>query len=552
MATRLLSPKLLNDLRYFTRPLNSASSASITAVSPLNFDEKPEPAAAAVEKPPINQPSATFDLNDHQKLFDSVSTLRLLRSSANLALASIEPFVDFGMWVMNSRLMETSLIRDVILKTVKHTFFEHFCAGENTKEAGECVRKIHEAGLRGMLGYAVEHTSDNAGCERNLEAFLRSVEFAKSLPPSSGSHQDPCSEFYKKKGDIGVQLASSLAGFGLCPVSLCLSSHVVSFVIAKITAICPINLVRRVSDLLRWQYKDPSFNLPWKLNTFPIFSDSSPLYHTPQRPEPLTPQEELDFQLAHQRLLKLCQKCVEDNVALTIDAEDTSLQPAIDYLTYSSALMYNRDDNPIVYGTIQAYLKDAKERLFLAEKTAEKLGIPMGFKLVRGAYMTSERKLASSLGYDSPIHNSIQETHACYNDCASFMLERIADGHGAVVLATHNVESGKLAASKARDLGIQKGNQKLEFAQLYGMSEALSFGLRNAGFQVSKYLPYGPVDMVMPYLLRRAEENRGLLSTSSLDRELMGKELKRRLKNLQFSKPEITASRSIKVEIGTQ
>ena len=71
-------------------------------------------------------------------------------------------------------------------------------------------------------------------------------------------------------------------------------------------------------------------------------------------------------------------------------------------------------------------------------------------------------------------------------------------------------------------MGIQKGNQKLEFEQLYGMSEALSFGLRNAGFQVSKYLPYGPVDMVMPYLLRRAEENRGLLSTSSLDRVLMG------------------------------
>ena len=215
-----------------------------------------------------------------------------------------------------------------------------------------------------------------------------------------------------------------------------------SFVIAKITAICPIRLLRRVSDLLRWQYKDPSFNLPWKLNTFPIFSDSSALYHTLEKPEPLTPQEELDLQLAHQRLLKLCQKCVEDNVPLTIDAEDTSLQPAIDYFTYTSAIMYNRDDNPIVYGTIQAYLKDAKERLFMAAKSAENLGIPMGFKLVRGAYMSSERKLASSLGYDSPIHNSIRETHACYNDCASFMLERIADGHGAVVLATHNLQSG--------------------------------------------------------------------------------------------------------------
>lgn len=225
----------------------------------------------------------------------------------------------------------------------------------------------------------------------------------------------------------------------LCPLNL-----QVSFVIAKITAICPIGLLKRVSDLLRWQYKDPSFYLPWKLNTLPIFSDSSALYHTLEKPAPLSPKEESDLQLAHQRLLELCQKCVQDNVALTIDAEDTSIQPAIDYFTYSSAIMYNQDDNPIVFGTIQAYLKDAKERLFVTTKTAQSLGIPMGFKLVRGAYMSSESKLASLLGYDSPIHNSIQETHACYNDCASFMLERIADGYGAVVLATHNVESGNL------------------------------------------------------------------------------------------------------------
>ncbi|KAH1081917.1 hypothetical protein J1N35_021678 [Gossypium stocksii] len=514
MATRVLSssPKLLNNLRSFIKPLNSASAA---AASPLNFDEKPELSTVEKQHPiatTLHQPTTNLDLDDHQKLFASVPTLKLLRSSVNLGLASNETFVDFGMWVMNSRLMETPLLRDIILKTVKHTFFEHFCAGETTTEAGECVRKIQEAGLRGMLVYAVEHTSDNAGCDRNLEGFLQSVEFAKSLPPSS-----------------------------------------VSFVIAKITAICPISLLKRMSDLLRWQYKDSSLNLPWKLNTLPIFTDSSPLYHTLQRPQPLTPQEESDLELAHQRLLKLCQKCAQYNVPLTIDAEDTSIQPAIDYFTYSSAIMYNKDDNPIVYGTMQAYLKDSRERLFNTARTAEKLGIPMGFKLVRGAYMSSEAKLASSLGFDSPVHNTIQDTHACFNDCASFMIEKIADGYGGLVLATHNLESGKLAASKARNLGIEKGNQKLEFAQLYGMSEALSFGLRNAGFQVSKYLPYGPVDMVMPYLLRRAEENRGLLSTSSLDRTLMGKELKRRLKSLQFAKPEMAASAagSMKIEIGT-
>jgi proline dehydrogenase len=217
----------------------------------------------------------------------------------------------------------------------------------------------------------------------------------------------------------------------------------VSFIILKITAICPMKLLQRVSDLLRWQQKDPSFNLPWKHETLPIFSESSPLYHTMEKPESLTPEEERDLELVHQRLQRLSEKCLEANVPLSVDAEYTSIQPAIDYLTYSSAIVHNKDDKPIVYGTIQAYLKDAKERLLLASKAADKMGVPMGFKVVRGAYMSSESKIASSLGCASPIHNSIEETHACYNECASYMLERIGNGSGAVVLATHNVESGK-------------------------------------------------------------------------------------------------------------
>ncbi|GKU97498.1 hypothetical protein SLEP1_g10640 [Rubroshorea leprosula] len=495
MATRVLqSPKIIQKFRYFTRTLNSSASASppISDASPLNIDGKPIP---IIETEPVTTtPTPTIDLHDHRKLFASLPTFKLLRSAANLHLAAIEPVVDFGMWVMNSRLMETGVVRDVVLSTIKHTFFEHFCAGETEEEVETCVRRINEAGLEGILDYAVEHTSDNAGCDRNLQGFLGTVQLAKSLPPSP---------------------ASSIA--------------------VKITAITPISLLKRISDLLRWQYKDPSFNLPWKLNCFPIFSESSPLYHTLERPEPLTPEEEQDFELAQQRLLKICQECAEAGIPLMIDAEDTYLQPSIDYFTYSTAINHNRDDNPVVYGTIQAYLKDAKERLLLVTKDADKQGVPMGFKLVRGAYMTSERKLASSLGFEYPIHNSIQETHDCYNSCAAFLLERIADGNGGVILATHNVESGQLAATKARNLGIGKGNHKLEFAQLYGMSDSLSYGLSNAGFRVGKYLPYGPVDKVIPYLLRRAEENRGMLSTSTLDRQLMSKELKRRLKNLIFS-----------------
>ncbi|KAJ6936338.1 proline dehydrogenase 2 [Populus alba x Populus x berolinensis] len=507
MAPKLLPPKQLQNLRFFiTRSLHTSSSSSpspssssistAAAVSPLNLAEKPEP---AFQKPLTAikdhaKPSSILDFHDHQKLFSNLPSTKLLHASLNIYLASISPMVDFGMWVMNSRLMETdNILRAAMIKIVRHTFFEHFCAGEDVVEAGRCIKKVNESGLRGMLVFAVEYTGDNDACDQNLKGFLDTVQSAMSLPPSS-----------------------------------------VSSVVVKITAICPSSLLERVSDLLRWQQRYPSFNLPWKQNSFPLFSDSSPLYHTLKKPEPLTPQEEQDLQLGQERLWKLCEKSVQANIPLTVDAEKTAIQPAIDYLTYSAAIKYNKDDNPIVYGTIQAYLKDAKERLLLATKAADKMRVPMGFKVVRGAYMSSESKLASALGYDSPIHNSIQETHACYNDCASFMLEKIANSSDAVILATHNVESGRLAATKALDLGIGKGTPKLEFAQLYGMSDALSFGLSKAGFLVSKYMPYGPVEKVIPYLLRRAEENRGLLSTSSIDKELMRKELKRRLKAAIF------------------
>lgn len=212
--------------------------------------------------------------------------------------------------------------------------------------------------------------------------------------------------------------------------------------IVKITAICPISLLRRVADLLRWQKRDPCFHLPWKQYSFPILADATPLYHTAEEPERLSPEEEADLLLAQERLRRIGSKCEEHNIRLCIDAEYTAVQPAIDYFTYSSAAEHNRNE-PIIYGTLQAYLKDARERLVLKSEAAKKMGILLGVKLVRGAYMASEAKLAGSLGYESPIHNTIQETHDCYNDCASFMLDRIACGSGAVVLATHNVESGQ-------------------------------------------------------------------------------------------------------------
>ncbi|KAK4802092.1 hypothetical protein SAY86_000295 [Trapa natans] len=497
MAPRIVAPSkkalVCCNLSVLARRLLSSAPSPITAASvPVQLSGLQEKHIHDRSPPTFTAPrqaSPLIDLDDPERLFSAVPTAKLIRSVGNLHVAAVGPVVDFGIWVMKSRMiMGTELAREALIGVVRRTFYEHFCGGEDTVEAAATVRRLNEAGLRGMLDYAVEDAEDNPSCDRNLDAFLQTVESTKSLPPGH-----------------------------------------VSFVVVKITAICPISLLRRLADLLRWQKKDSSFHLPWRHHSFPILSDSSPLYHTAKQPEPLTPDEEADLLLAQDRLRRIGARCEEYNIPLCIDAEYTAVQPAIDFFTYSSAAEHNRHE-PVIYGTLQAYLKDARERLVLKSEAARKMGILLGVKLVRGAYMASEAKLAASMGYDSPIHNSIEETHDCYNDCASFMLERIAGGSGAVVLATHNVESGKLAAMKARDMGISGGNHRLEFAQLYGMADSFSFGLKNAGFRVSKYMPFGPVDQVMPYLLRRAEENRGLLSASTLDRQLMRKELWRRLK----------------------
>ena len=226
----------------------------------------------------------------------------------------------------------------------------------------------------------------------------------------------------------------------------------------KITALCPIALLEKASDLLRWQKKHPSFSLPWKAHSFPILFDSSPLYLTNSEPPALTAEEERELELAHERLLAVCARCAERGIPLLVDAEYATVQPAIDYFTLVGTLAFNGEgearaadgERPIVHGTIQAYLRDARDRLEAMVAAAERERVRLGLKVVRGAYLTRETRLAASLGVPSPIHGSIQDTHDCYNGCAAFLLDRVRRGSASVMLATHNIESGKNPSSVLR------------------------------------------------------------------------------------------------------
>ncbi|KAK7252889.1 hypothetical protein RIF29_37146 [Crotalaria pallida] len=176
-----------------------------------------------------------------------------------------------------------------------------------------------------------------------------------------------------------------------CDMKLCL----VSFVIVKITTICPMKHLERVCDLLRWQQKNFHSICHGSKIAYQYLLNQAP-YSTLRKDHihPLSREEEKDLELANQRLLELCQKCVQANILLFVDAEHATVQLAINYFTYSSTVMDNKYDNPIVYGTIQTYLKDVKERLLQTAKGADKLGVPMSYKLVRGAYMSVENRLA--------------------------------------------------------------------------------------------------------------------------------------------------------------
>ncbi|GJM91404.1 hypothetical protein PR202_ga07768 [Eleusine coracana subsp. coracana] len=312
----------------------------------------------------------------------------------------------------------------------------------------------------------------------------------------------------------------------------------VASVCIKITALCPIALLEKTSDLLRWQLKHPSLVLPWKTHSFPILSDSSPLYLTPSEPPALTADEERELELAHDRPARRgpALRGARHPAARGRRVRHGPARHRLLHLRRRAGLQHQQGRlghrGPPHRARHHPGLppRHARDRLEAQVRAAEKERVRLGLKVVRGAYMAREARLASSLGVPSPVHGTIQDTHDCYNGCAAFLLDRVRRGHASVMLATHNVESGQLAAARAQELGVAKSDPNLQFAQLMGMADGLSLSLRNAGFQVSKYLPYGPVDQIIPYLIRRAEENRGMLSASSFDRQLLRKELVRRVK----------------------
>ena len=215
------------------------------------------------------------------------------------------------------------------------------------------------------------------------------------------------------------------------------------------------------------------------------------------------------------RLEQICEAAARLDVALYVDAEESWIQDAIDSIVDTLMARYNRS-KPAVFNTIQLYRHDRLAFFKNAHQRAVDGGYILGVKLVRGAYMEKERERAAAKGYPSPIHESKEAVDADFDAALVYCLEHVQDI--AFCAATHNEKSCRLVVDTATQMGVDLQHPHIHFAQLYGMSDHISFNLAGAGFNASKYVPYGPVREVVPYLIRRAQENRSV--SGQVGREL--------------------------------
>ncbi|HMQ01021.1 MAG TPA: proline dehydrogenase family protein [Cyclobacteriaceae bacterium] len=330
---------------------------------------------------------------------------------------------------------------------IKHTVYDHFCAGENIEQSLQVMDHIGQFGVHSILDYSVEGEKSEQGFELVAQEVIRTVHEAK------------------KNSNM-------------------------PFAVFKMTGLASIDLLE-------------------KINAGKSLSEA----------------EESAWEKVKARVDRICKTCFEQDIPVLIDAEETWIQNPIDALAYEMMRKYN-EKKAIVYNTYQLYRRDSLANLRNAFHEAAMHNYFLGAKLVRGAYMEKERERAKKMGYADPIQPNKEATDADYNKALAFCVDnkqRIS-----FVSGSHNEYSNQYLAVLMEKHSLNMHDKRVWFSQLYGMSDNISFNLAKAGYNVVKYLPYGPVEKVMPYLFRRAEENTSVEGQSSRELDMIRRELRRR------------------------
>lgn len=241
--------------------------------------------------------------------------------------------------------------------------------------------------------------------------------------------------------------------------------------------------------------------------------------------EKLNNEEKEEWHRVRLRMLRICEAAAEKKIAVLVDAEETWIQDPVDALTMLMMDTFNKN-RVVIYNTIQLYRHDRLQFLKHSYEAGLERSFTLGAKLVRGAYMEKERNRAAEKGYASPIQPDKASCDKDYNEAVEFCISHL--DKIAVIIASHNEDSNLLATQLLQQKNLPLHHPQVHFSQLYGMSDNITFNLAKAGCSVSKYLPFGPIKDVIPYLMRRAQENSSVAGQTGRELGLIDKEMKRR------------------------
>ncbi|KAI8086763.1 FAD-linked oxidoreductase-like protein [Halteromyces radiatus] len=578
-----------------------AAATTLITVGSLFYPSVQAEASPSISA--FSQPTAMGTIHDllddeNRTALDVRSTEELLIGLFVYKLCTFPWIVDMAPHVIH--LAEKLHLESLVYGFVKETFFRQFCGGETPEECVKSMDKLAQSGIRCILDLSVEadlhleqadvpqmydELSQPLGKwwrqEQSADVIVTMTEHCVRTA-ARGSNR----ALFDEDEDAAVAAANSNGGAGG------------AFAAIKVTAFAPPELLLRLNHVItRMEHIFQAHQVDGMVGTAalkdvvsqvlpPAHSDHQQQqrdamieYMHQQHPnidsitfsqlfnlqgpsrdiwwatDPQTQESDtlltLDELNAYDRMVnrldQVCSLAHRYRVGIMVDAEQSYFQEAIDHVAMNLQAKYNRRDDqdhtPTVYNTYQMYTKAARAKLERDVELARRENFAFAAKLVRGAYMVSERKRAMQLGYPSPIHDTLEDTHDSFNGGVKFLLGRLHHHQMTTgeplssttapivfMVATHNRDSVVQTVEEMDKQGVLPRSGVVHFGQLFGMQDQISYSLGKNGYSIYKYLPYGMIDEVIPYLLRRAQENSSVMGGVNKERALMWTELKDRIR----------------------
>ncbi|MES2429483.1 MAG: proline dehydrogenase family protein [Bacteroidota bacterium] len=402
--------------------------------------------------------------------FDNTEYAFAYKSTAQLKKARFL-FASMGTaWLVNVglKLIPVAIKWDLPFtkKIIRNTIFQQFVGGETLAETAKVADKLEEYNVQVILDYGVE------GGESGEAAFDHSTE-----------------EFIKV-------------------INYAATQQNIPFMSIKVTGFARFALLEKL---------DATMNA----------ASGTLMKRYMKAVEELSSDEKKEWHSVRLRMLRICEAANEKKIGVLVDAEETWIQDPVDALTILMMDAFNKN-NVVIFNTAQFYRHDRLKFLHDMYEAAAERDFILGVKIVRGAYMEKERSRAEEMNYPSPIQPDKLSCDRDYDTAVEFCIDHLKQI--SVIIASHNEKSNLLATDLMQLKNIRFDHPHIHFSQLYGMSDNITFNLAATGFKVSKYLPFGPIKDVIPYLMRRAQENTSVSGQTGRELSLIKKELKRRIK----------------------